>query len=209
MLDPCCDFERWPSPWPWPLISNIKFWNSHIPGMGGPIDMEQKGYELIGGFNLPCDLELSLWPWIFKVKIWKCCITRMVGPIDMEPKECELKGCKTHIVTLNCDLTHDLDLGFSRPIFKIAVSQEQDGWSTRINTEQKGYESIGCYPTMWPWVMVLILDFKGHILKMLYHRNKRVDWHGTKRMWATKMLDTSLDFKPSKSFKVKFLIAIF
>ena len=41
----------------------------------------------------------------------------MGGPIDMEPKGCESIGYETHIVTLKCDLTHDLDLGFWRPIF--------------------------------------------------------------------------------------------
>ena len=66
---------------------------------------------------LLCDLELWPWPWIFKVKFWKCFISEMGGPIDMEPKGCELIGCYTHIVTLNFDLTHDLDLGFSRSIF--------------------------------------------------------------------------------------------
>ena len=25
MLDPHCDFELWPHPWPWPLISKVKF----------------------------------------------------------------------------------------------------------------------------------------------------------------------------------------
>ena len=43
--------------------------------------------------------------------------------------------------------------------------------------------------------MTLTLDFEGQILKKLYHRNKRVDWHGTKRMWVNRMLDQSCDFK--------------
>ena len=48
----------------------------------------------------------------------------------MEPKGYESIGCYTHIVTLNFDLTHDLDLRFSRSIFEIAVSQEWEGRST-------------------------------------------------------------------------------
>ena len=40
MLDPCCDFQCSPLPWPWPWIFNVKFWTSHISGMGWPIDME-------------------------------------------------------------------------------------------------------------------------------------------------------------------------
>ena len=35
----------------------------------------------------------------------------------MEQKLCESIGCWTPVVTLNFDLTHDLDLGFSRTIF--------------------------------------------------------------------------------------------
>ena len=69
---------------------------------------------------------------------------------------------------------------------------------------------------MWLWALTLTLDFEGHILKNLYHSNKRVDWHGTKRMWVDRMLDSSCDFKPWPHswpspwiFKVKFLIAYF
>ena len=52
--------------------------------------------------------------------------------------------------------------------------------------------------------------------KKLCHRNKRVDWHGTKRMWIHRMLNPSCGFKLWPHpwpwpwiFKVKFLIAIF
>ena len=52
--------------------------------------------------------------------------------------------------------------------------------------------------------------------KNLYHRNKRVDWHGTKNMWADRMLYPSCDFQLWPHpwprpwiFKVKFLIALF
>ena len=69
---------------------------------------------------------------------------------------------------------------------------------------------------MWLWAITLTLDFEGHILKNLYHSNKRVDWHGTKRMWVDRMLGSSYDFKPWPHpwpspwiFKVKFLIAYF
>ena len=68
-----------------------------------------------------CDLELwpHLWPWPlnFKVKFWKSRNSAMGCQIDMEQKGCESIGCRTHIVTLNFDLTHDLDLGFSRSFF--------------------------------------------------------------------------------------------
>ena len=90
MLDPHCDFELWPHPWPWPLIFKVKFWKLCISGMGEPIDMEQKG--------------------------------------------CESTGCQTHIVTLNCDLTHDLDPWFSRANFEKVITQECEGrltWNKR------------------------------------------------------------------------------
>ena len=100
MLDLYCDFQLWPHPWPWPWIFNVKFWNSCITGMGGPIDIERNRYEL-----------------------------------------------------------------------------------------------IGCYiPILWPSAMTLTLDFQGQILKMLYLRNGRADWHGTKRMWVDRILDSHCDF---------------
>ena len=51
-------------------------------------------------------------------------------PIDMEQMGCESTEYLTYVVTLNLDLTHDLDLEFSRSIFEIAVSQELKGRST-------------------------------------------------------------------------------
>ena len=43
--------------------------------------------------------------------------------------------------------------------------------------------------------MALNLDFQGQILKMLYLRNGRADWHGMKRMWVDRMLDPHYDFE--------------
>ena len=40
------DHMVWPWPWPWPWNFKIKFWNSLISGIGGPIDIEQKGVFL-------------------------------------------------------------------------------------------------------------------------------------------------------------------
>ena len=57
----------------------------------------------------------------------------------------------------------------------------------------------------------LTVDFQGPILKMLYLRNGRADWHGTKGMWVDMMLDPHYDFHlwPHPwpwpwTFKVKF-----
>ena len=50
--------------------------------------------------------------------------------IDMEQKGYELTECWTHVVTLNFDFTHDLDLEFSTSNFEIAISQKWVGRST-------------------------------------------------------------------------------
>ena len=47
MLHLLCDFQRSPHPWPWPWIVMVKFWKSHISGMGWPMDMELMGCESI------------------------------------------------------------------------------------------------------------------------------------------------------------------
>ena len=59
--------------------------------------------------------------------------------------------------------------------------------------------------------MTLTLDFQGQILKMLYLRNGRADWHGTKAMWIDRMLHPLCDFQHSTHpwpwpwiFEVKF-----
>ena len=67
MLDPHCDFELWPHPWPWPLIFKVKFWKSLYSGMGCPIDMERKGCDstecwthvVTFNFDLTHDLDLE------------------------------------------------------------------------------------------------------------------------------------------------------
>ena len=57
-------------------------------------------------------------------------------------------------------------------------------------------------PTVWPWhltsSMTLTFNFQGQILKLLYLRNARADWHGMKGMWVDRMLDPlcDLDFQP-------------
>ena len=43
--------------------------------------------------------------------------------------------------------------------------------------------------------LTLTLDFKSQILKMLYLRNGRADWHGTKRIGVDMMLDPHCDFE--------------
>ena len=145
MLDPHCDFELLPHPWPWPLI--------------------------------------------FKVKFWKCCMSGMGGPIDMERKGCEPIGCKTHLVTLNYDLTHDLDPWFSRSNFEKVITQERDAWST---WNERDVSRLNVGPMLWLSTltspMTWTLNFQRQILKLLYPWNGRVDQHGTKGMWVDRVL---------------------
>ena len=135
MLDPHCDFELWPHPWPWPLIFKVKFWKCQNSGMGCPIDMEWKGCEstecwthvMTFNFDLTYDLDLE-----FSTSNFEIAVSRpgMAGPIDMERKGYESIVCYTYFVTLS----YDLDLGFSRSNFKNAVSQE---WEGRLTWNQR------------------------------------------------------------------------
>ena len=82
MLDPHCDFELWPHPWPRPLIFKLNLEKSLL--RHGMTDWHgTKGMWVDRMLDSHCDSEL--------------------------------------------DLTHDLDLWFSRSIFEIVVSQEQEG----------------------------------------------------------------------------------
>ena len=88
MWDPLYDLGLWFHPWLWSWIFKVKFWNSYISGMGGLIDMEQKGYEIIGCWThymtLTFDPQPWAWPWIFKVKIWHTWVSGMDGSVLFE-----------------------------------------------------------------------------------------------------------------------------
>ena len=116
MLDPLCDFELWPHPWPWSLIFKVKFWKSHNSGTGCLIDMERKG--------------------------------------------CESTECRTHVMTFNFDLTHDLDLEFQRQILKLLYPRngrvDQHGtkgmWVDRVLY-------LLCDLELWPWPWIFTVKF--------------------------------------------------
>ena len=76
------------------------------------------------------------WPWplIFKVKFCKSLNLDMGCPIDMERKGCESIGCYTPNVTLNCDLTYDLDPWFSRSNFEKVITGE---WDARLTWNER------------------------------------------------------------------------
>ena len=87
-------------------------------------------------------------------------------------------------------------------IFKVKIWKSRiSGMGWPIDMEWKGCESIGCYTHFVtlnvPSPMTLTLDFQGQILKMLYLRNGRADWHGTKGIWVDRMLDPCCDFQCS------------
>ena len=52
----------------------------------------------------------------------------MAGPIDVKQKGSASVACWVWYMTLNFDLTHDLDLGCFKVNFEIAVSQELLVW---------------------------------------------------------------------------------
>ena len=59
LLNPLCDLDLSYRPWPWTWIFKVKFSSSHISGLGGLIDMEQKKM-LDMRLNPLCNHEL--WP---------------------------------------------------------------------------------------------------------------------------------------------------
>ena len=77
-------------------------------------------------------------------------ISGMVGPIDVKWKGASV-GYWANYVTLTFDLTYDLDLWYSRLIFKIALSQE----FSLIDVKQKESKPVRY------WAECMILPF-GH-----------------------------------------------
>ena len=88
------------------------------------------------------------------------------------------------------------------------------GWP--IDMELKGCESIKCWTHVVTFNVHLTHDLdlgfsRSNSLKMLYLRNGRPDWHGTKGMWVDRMSHQLFDFQPwlqrwpwTWIFKVKF-----
>ena len=109
-LDPLCDLEVWP----WPKIFKVRYWKSHISGIGWSIDMEWKECESIGShshfatlnFDLIHVLNLRFSRSYFQTAIsyeWVSRLTR---------NERDISQCWTHYATLNFDLIQDLSLIF-------------------------------------------------------------------------------------------------
>ena len=106
-----------------------------------------------------CDFQLGPqrlpWPWIFKVKFWKCYISGMGWLIDLERKGCKSIECWTHGVTFNVHLNHDLDLGFLRSNFSIAIDRNVKAHRLRtkvIWVDRVLYLLCGLQVWHWPWI---------------------------------------------------------
>ena len=91
----------------------------------------------------------------------------MVGLIHSEQKGKVLVGYRINYVTLTIDLTHDLDLGFSKLSFEVAVSQELLVW---LKWNEKEANQLDTEQTMWPCrltiPMTLALNFHGEKNKL-------------------------------------------
>ena len=151
MLDPHCEFELLPHPWPWPLIFKVKFWKRRKVLRNGMPDWHgMKGMWADRMLDPHCGFEPwpHPWPWplIFKVKFWKSRNSGMGCPIHMKRKGCESTEFWTHVVTFNFDLTHDLDPWFSRSNFEKVVAQELDG---RLTWNERDVSRLNVGPMLW------------------------------------------------------------
>ena len=142
-----------------------------------------------------------LWPWAmtltlyFQGQILKSHILGIRWLIDMEQKGCESMRSWTHFVTLNFNLTNDLNLGFPRSNFEIAVSQEWEGWLT-WNERDRRRLNVGPTIKLWIWVLTLTFDFQGQIFEMPYPRNGMANLNWTKWMWVDRKSDPLCEIWP-------------
>ena len=70
-----------------------------------------------------------------------------------------------------------------------AVSQE---WEGQLTWNQRDVSRLNVGPMLWLKIltspMTLTLNFQCQILKWLYPRNGRADWHGMKRIWIDRVV---------------------
>ena len=189
MLHSLCGCQLWPLPWPWPWIFKVIFWKSRIPGMGWPIDMEQKGCESIGcytyfvtfNFDFNRDLDLGFSRSDLKKKLY------------LRNGMADWHGMKGMLVDRMLDSCCDFQ-GSPHPwpwpwIFKVkfeVVSQEWDGWLTWnkrgwVDRMLDSHCDFKLWPHSWPWPWIYL---QGKILKLLFLRNGRVNSLGMKGMWV-------------------------
>ena len=143
-----------------------------------------------------CDFQRSPhhWPWPrnLKVKFLKSRMSGMRWLVDMARKGCESIECWPHVVTFNVHLNHDLGLGFSRSNFQIAI---YIGMLGLMDIERKRYELVGVKTYHVAFSYDLDLGFSRWNFEMLYLRNGKAHWLGTKGTRVDRMLDSHCGFK--------------
>ena len=106
------------------------------------------------------------WPWIFKVNYFKSRISGMEWPIDMEWKGCDCESIefRTHVVTFNVHLTHNLDLGFTRSNFENAYLRNgrADWHGTKgmwVDRMLHPLCDLQLWRQPWPWPWIFKVKF--------------------------------------------------
>ena len=147
MSDPLYDLELWL--WPW--ISKVKLRKIPIPGMGWPINMEQKGWELIGSRTLRFYLRNGRADWHGPlVRYVKLRVAHALGifspPLWVNVPDMH---CGTHVPWC---MLGSLTSGFlgsrwhgKRSRYSRHMCNQQFYISGKRPTEQKGCELIGCW----------------------------------------------------------------
>ena len=179
MLDPCCDFQRSPRPCSWIFI--VKFWKCCISGMGGLIEMEQKGCESIGCYTHFVTFNFWAqpwpWPWIFKVKFWKSRIWNGVA---------DWHGMKGMWVDKVLDPCWDFQRSphpWPWPwIFRVKFWNSRILWMWwPIDMERRGCESIECWSHDVTFNVHLFLDFDLGFSWANFEKLLSQEWDG----WLT------------------------
>ena len=152
------------------------------------------------------------WPWILKVKYEICYISVKNGLITTKRKENITIKLWASNVTIGFDLGHALDLEFSRPNMKFAISQPKMARLPRIEKQTYRLKSM---PQMWPsgltLAMKLTLNLQGQIWNLLYLSQIWSDYHETKNKHIDWTLGLTFDHRVwpwpwtwSCIFKVKY-----
>ena len=110
-------YHLWTCPWVNQIPLGSRFCGTHISETTGWIYTIWSSMELSQPVVVQHHGHITL-TLDFQGQILKSHIKRTGRPIDMEQKECQMIWSGTHFVALNFDLSHDLDLEFSRSNFE-------------------------------------------------------------------------------------------
>ena len=163
MLHPLCDFQLWRHPWPWPRIFKVKFWKSHISGMGWLIDMELKGRESIecwthvvtSNVHLTHDLDLGFSRSNFENAVSQ----EWDGRLTWNERDVSLKDVTPTLWLSTLTSTMTLTLDFQGQILKKLYFMEWDGlltWNERMWVDRMLDPccdfQLSPHPWPWPWI---------------------------------------------------------